>query len=119
VYIYDACTLVGFTFLKLEYTDVLTRLNWSESNDLEFKPDFVKDDKVESKIFDTLIAMSNTKGGNIVIGLSEPQNSPREIKGTNRSEIEIGDRLSHMIKEYVDPPTLVTDVYSIQSLDKP
>jgi hypothetical protein len=110
---------VGFTFLKLEYTDVLTRLNWSESNDLEFKPDFVKDDKVESKIFDTLTAMSNTEGGNIVIGVSEPQNSPREIKGTNRSETEIGDRLSHMIREYVDPPTLVTDVYSIQSLDKP
>jgi Putative DNA-binding domain len=89
------------------------RLNSSETNDFEFKPDFSKNDAVETKTFDTIIAMANTAGGNIVVGVSE--GIPRKITGTHSNEISLENRISQLIQEYVDPPSLNVEIYSIES----
>jgi predicted HTH transcriptional regulator len=103
--------------LRLNYAAVKTKLNLSETNNLEFKPNFSKGDAVEAKIFDTIIAMANTTGGNIVVGVSEE--NPRKIVGASHSVIDLENRISQWIKEYVDPPNLNVEIYSIDSSTDP
>lgn len=104
--------------MKLRYKDVKTRLNWSESNDLEFKPDFKEKNWQNDRIFDTVIAMANSEGGNIVIGINESPLKHRRIIGTKYNASELGDKLHQLVYEYIDPTDLKLDVYDIEDKGK-
>jgi predicted HTH transcriptional regulator len=105
--------------LKLTYKDVKTRLYWSESNDLEFKPDFKDKNWQYDRIFDTIVAMANNEGGNIIIGINEsPSKHTRYLTGTNYDAIQLGDKLHQLIYEYVDHTDLSLDVYVIEDKGK-
>lgn len=76
--------------MKLTYQDVKVRLHWSESNDLEFKPDFKEKYWQNDRIFDTIVAMANNEGGNIIIGINEfTSKHTRRIIGTNLHQVPI------------------------------
>jgi predicted HTH transcriptional regulator len=105
--------------LKLTYQNVKTRLHWSESNELEFKPDFKEKNWQDDRIFDTIVAMANNEGGNIIMGINEsPLKHTRHIIGTNRDVLELGDKLHQLIHEYVDPIGLSLNVYTIEAKNK-
>lgn len=100
----------------MTYQEVKARLLWSESKDLEFKPDFKENDWQHDRIFDTIIAMANNEGGNIIIGIEESESKyQRRIIGTNHYVTRLGDKLHQLIREYVDPMDLSLDVYPIES----
>lgn len=103
--------------MKLDYAAIKMKLNASETNTLEFKPDFSDGDPVETKIFDTIVAMANTNGGNIIVGVSEGKT--RQIMGTRYSEISLENRISQWIQDYVDPPNLNVEIYGIESPPDP
>lgn len=92
--------------LKLSYRDVEERLQWGESNELEFKPEPQNEQQFREYIFETTVGMANTGSGNIVIGVREEKQvrTIRTIEGVkSHSASDISDKLMRMINEYVDP----------------
>lgn len=86
-----------------------------ESIILEFKSENVVEDKGnENPILRGTVALANTRGGNLVIGV-EKRGEKHEIVGTSYNQDFIQNHISQLIDSYVDPPNLPFTAYSIKS----
>lgn len=109
---------MGLKLTMLTYEDVESRLNWGETNELEFKPEPNNGRSFVEYIFETVLAMSNMEGGTLVIGVKEEKVSnrtSRSIAGVTRSATDISDKLMQLVNEYVEPKGLRYSVYPIES----
>jgi len=89
-----------------------------ESIVLEFKPENDVNEKGnENRILRGVVALANTRGGNLVIGI-EKIGDKHEIVGTSSNQDFILNWLSQLINSYVDPPDLIFNVYTIEFLEK-
>lgn len=91
----------------------------SESQTIEFKR--LSEDKVVSKILETVVAMTNTDGGVIIVGIDDPEKT--KLKGLDRvygidENIEVFDAIGREIHKIVPPlsglwPPSIIDVTEI------
>lgn len=91
----------------------------TESQTIEFKR--LSEDKVVSKILETVVAMTNTDGGVIIIGIDDPEKT--RLKGLDRvygidENIEAFDAIGREIHKIVPPlsglwPPSIVDVVEI------
>ena len=81
-----------------------------ESKNIEFKVQLPKD---SSKYVKTVIAFSNTSGGEIIIGVDD---ETREIIGVNEKEVfQIIDKIANAVSDHCEPQ-IIPDI-SFQSID--
>lgn len=76
----------------------------AETQTIEFKR--LSEDKVVTKVIETVVAMSNTDGGVIILGIDDPQKT--KLKGSERvygidEDMQIFDAIGHEIQRIVPP----------------
>jgi len=91
----------------------------AESQTIEFKR--LSEDKVVAKIIETIVAMANTDGGAIILGIDDPEKT--KLKGLDRvygieEKIEIFDAVGHELPKIIPPlsglwPPSIIDVSQI------
>ena len=91
----------------------------TESQTIEFKR--LSEDKVVSKIIETVVAMTNTDGGVIIVGIDDPEKT--KLKGLDRiygveENIEVFDAIGREVPKIVPPlsglwPPSIIDVAEI------
>lgn len=101
---------------NFEYLENLIREG--ESIILEFKPENDVEEKgYENRILRGVVALANTRGGNLVIGV-EKRGNKHKIAGTLYTQDYILNWISALINSYVDPPDLSFNAYEIESSEK-
>lgn len=91
--------------LNFEYLEKLVREG--ESILLEFKPENDVEEKGnENRILRGVVALANTRGGNLVIGV-EKRGNTHKIVGISLTQDYILNWLSGLINSYVDPPRFI------------
>lgn len=91
----------------------------AESQTIEFKR--LAEDKVVSKIIETVVAMANTDGGVVILGIDDPEKT--KLKGLDRvyginENLEVFDALGREIQKIIPPlsrlwPPGIVDVADI------
>jgi ATP-dependent DNA helicase RecG len=85
-----------------------------ETQTLEFK--LLGDKKVVTKILETIVAMANTDGGRIVLGIDDPEKTRRKgldrIVGIEESK-ELFDEVQRELQRIVPPVTGVSSPYML------
>src|SRR3990172_5787835 len=91
----------------------------AENQTIEFKR--LSEDKVVAKIIETIVAMANTDGGAIILGIDDPQKT--KLKGLDRvygieEKIEFFDAVGHKLQKITPPlsglwPPSIIDVSQI------
>jgi len=75
-----------------------------ETQTIEFKR--VSEDKVVTKVIETAVAMSNTDGGVIILGIDDPEKT--KLKGIDRiygidEDIQIFDAIGREMQRIIPP----------------
>ncbi len=80
----------------MEWTDVLNRIAGGEDGHTEFKPNF----KEKSKVGKTICAFANTRGGLVVLGVSDS----RQIIGVDEDSEQVQERLTSFLQTGCSSP---------------
>ena len=108
--------------VRLTFGEIERRLNsgLGEDERLEFKPDLFQNKKgINNPILKGIVALANTQGGNLVIGIKQ-EKEKWIITGTKYDEEYVKNWLSQIVYEYVEPgpDRLLFRVYPIISEEK-
>jgi hypothetical protein len=106
--------------LKLTFEELERRLSagLGEDESLEFKPHLFESQKgIKNPILKGVVALANSQGGNLVIGV-EQRKGAWVICGTTHNEEDVKNWFSQIVYEYVEPDGLPFRVYPIISTEK-
>jgi hypothetical protein len=99
---------------KLSYADLVRAKDIGESERLEFKSDMYQSKGIKNPVLKGIVALANTQGGNLIIGLSKNEKTKKhDIIGCSESVDDVKNKLHSWLHFYIDPPNLEYDVYRI------
>ncbi len=106
----------GKVLVKLLRDDLLREKDIGETERLEFKSDMYQSKGIENPILRGIVALANTQGGNLIIGLKKNEETNKhDIIGCSESVEDVKNKLHSWLHDYIDPPNLEYDVYRIDT----